>query len=632
MPDKTTPAKRQKRSVLKRSPKLLEVVISTVVLLIVAIGSLFLMSGSSSPSQVTMTVVNHDITHGLVKSATLYDDNWSIVLTLKDGHRVTSGYPSTEGQALTNELVRRDVKTTVVPLTSAPWWHAAVTEMFFMLVILGGAYVLITQQGNGVKKFGQNKSNVVDVPDTRFSDVAGANEPIAELTELVEFLRNPKRFHDAGARIPKGILLVGPPGTGKTLMARAVAGEADVPFFSLSGSDFVETFVGVGASRVREIFNKGRKAGRAIIFIDEIDAVGKTRTNGASNGASEERENTLNQMLVEMDGFDTSGVIVLAATNRPDVLDSALTRSGRFDRQIIVPLPDRTGRLDILRLVAGRRKLDETTNLDSLSRRTKGLSGADLDYLMNEASLEAARAGRTVISEADLNRALETKRLGKQRLSAVVSDEDSRIVAWHEAGHTVVALLEDKILDPVVVSVIPRGTSGGATWMEEGDNDFVPRTVKLQEIEVLMGGRAAEMLLLNGDVTQGSSNDLQVATQAATEMVALFGMTSFGLSVVNPSKTDDVTAHKLRDAVNEILERAQTRATAMLEENVEVLAAVATALLEDDTLDRDAIQTLKSALGNPDKALALVKDQANKDHVTRIIEKCRPKPVALTDK
>ena len=326
-------------------------------------------------------------------------------------------------------------------------------------------------------------------------------------------------------------------------------------------------------------------------------------------------------MLVEMDGFSSSGVIVLAATNRPDVLDSALTRAGRFDRQIAIPLPDRTGRLAILRLVAQRhgRRLDETTDLDSLSRRTTGLSGADLDYLLNESALEAARAGRTVISNDDLDRALETKRLGKQRLSAVVSQEDRSVTAWHEAGHTVVALLEDKIPDPVTVSIIPRGASGGATWLEEGDNNFMSRTETIQQIEVLMGGRAAEMLLLDGDVTQGSMSDLHLATQAATEMVALYGMTDFGLSVVNLQGTDDDTAHELRAAVNEILYQAQTRATSLLRDNVEVLAAVASQLLEDDTLDRDAIASLKELIGHPTVAITRVQGSANIDSMTRVI-------------
>jgi cell division protease FtsH len=586
-----------------------------------SVTAVFLFTGSPGPTPVSLTVVNHDITNGLVKRATLNDNNWSIDLTLKNGKKVTSGYPANSGMSLANRLVKMDVKTTVIPLQSSSAWSKLLTELIPLIVILGGAYFLIARQGQGTKKFGENKTNVVEVPETRFSDVAGADEPIAELTELVDFLKNPQRFADAGARIPKGILLVGPPGTGKTLMARAVAGEAGVPFYALSGSDFVEVFVGVGANRVRQIFNKARKAGRAIIFIDEIDAVGKTRVNGAGNGATEERENTLNQMLVEMDGFSSSGVIVLAATNRPDVLDSALTRAGRFDRQIAIPLPDRTGRLAILRLVAQRhgRRLDETTDLDSLSRRTTGLSGADLDYLLNESALEAARAGRTVISNDDLDRALETKRLGKQRLSAVVSQEDRSVTAWHEAGHTVVALLEDKIPDPVTVSIIPRGASGGATWLEEGDNNFMSRTETIQQIEVLMGGRAAEMLLLDGDVTQGSMSDLHLATQAATEMVALYGMTDFGLSVVNLQGTDDDTAHELRAAVNEILYQAQTRATSLLRDNVEVLAAVASQLLEDDTLDRDAIASLKELIGHPTVAITRVQGSANIDSMTRVI-------------
>ena len=535
------------------------------------------------PRPVSFSQIEYDITHHRAVKASLDNNSWSVTLTLKGGQRVTSGFPQYYSSTLTAQLLRADVPTSAVPLSTAPWWRPLVQTLATMVVLLGGGYLLISKQGAGFKRLSEGRGEVADVPATRFTDVAGADEAVAELAELVDFLRVPERFEATGARIPRGILLVGPPGTGKTLMARAVAGEAGVAFYALSGSDFIETFVGVGASRVRNVFAKARKKGRAIIFIDEIDAVGKARVNGG-NGATEERENTLNQLLVEMDGFSASGVIVLAATNRPDVLDSALTRAGRFDRRIPVTLPDRAGRAKILALVAARRPLDPGVDLEALARRTSGLSGADLDYLMNEAALEAARHERSRIAQADLDAAVETVHMGRARLSAVVTDRDREITAWHEAGHTVAALISPHVPDPVSVTIIPRGPAGGVTWMDGTDDQFMTRTRAHEQLAVLLAGRCAERILLAGDFTQGAASDLAVATRLATEMVTRYGMTDAGLAVLDVERSGPGVQRELLEAVNELLTAAQTRATAILDEHRDLLGTVAAALLDRETI------------------------------------------------
>ncbi|MFP5326450.1 MAG: ATP-dependent metallopeptidase FtsH/Yme1/Tma family protein, partial [Acidimicrobiia bacterium] len=443
-----------------------------------------------------------------VESATLVDRSQRLELELADGSELHSYYADGQGADLSQELLNRGVEVKVEDSgeTSAAGSAGAA------LIVVGlavGAGLMLRRRAHGLAGFSKGRGRAADVPDTRFSDIAGCDEAIAELREVTQFLHAPERFQLAGARLPKGFLLVGPPGTGKTLLARAVAGEAGVPFFPMSGSDFVETYVGVGASRVRSVFDRARAAGQAIVFIDEIDAVGKARGSGPSNGSSDERENTLNQLLVEMDGFSQSGVIVLAATNRADVLDAALLRPGRFDRQIAVPAPDRAGRTRILALHAAERSLSEDVDFVGLARRTPGLTGADLAFLINEAALEAARSGTETITNDHLDRALSTAMLGRERRSAVITDRDRQITAWHEAGHAVTALVTPGAEDPVQVTVVPRGDAGGVTWMGGTDNRFTTKSEALARLVVALGGRAAEERLLDGDFTQGASGDYQ---------------------------------------------------------------------------------------------------------------------------
>ncbi len=416
-----------------------------------------------------------------------------------------------------------------------------------------------------------------DVPETRFSDVAGCKEAIEDLAEMVDVLKHPERYTALGARAPKGALLVGPPGTGKTLLARAVAGEAGVPFFSAAGSDFVEMYVGVGAKRVREVFDKAKRAGRAIVFIDELDAVGRRRNSGVSSSGDQEHENTLIALLNELDGFKASGVVVLAATNRPDVLDPALCRPGRLDRQIHVGLPDVAERAQVLAVHARNKAFADDIALDVIARRTPGFSGAQLEQVCNEAALIAARAGAATILEEHLHAAVEYVAMGRARRSATVSTEDREVTAWHEAGHTVAALKTPHADLPVAVSIIPRGQTGGATWMTGSESQIISRASLRARLVVALAGRAAEERLLDGEHTAGAANDLEQATEVARAMVERFGMTEHGL-VVQPSSADTT------GAVDALLRTAFDEARRVLETHAELLAAIATALLENDDL------------------------------------------------
>lgn len=434
------------------------------------------------------------------------------------------------------------------------------------------------------------------VPGTRFDDVAGCDEAVEDMRELVEFLRDPQRFEKVGAQVPRGALLVGPPGTGKTLLARAVAGEAGVPFYPAAGSDFVEMYVGVGPKRVREIFAKARKHPEgAIIFIDEVDAIGRQR-GSAGQGGNQEHENTLNALLVQLDGFSSSNVIVLAATNRDDVLDGALTRPGRLDRKIHVPLPDRAGRERILGVHAGSKPLEDGVNLGLVARRTPGMSGADLAQVVNEACLVAARAGRDIVTDEDFDHAVAIVAMGKARTSAVVTEHDRTVTAWHEAGHTVSAMVLPDADDPVSVSIVPRGPAGGVTWMAEGDNLFLTRRRAFARLVVAMSGRAAEELLLDGEFTSGPHGDLTAATRTAMAMVTQFGMTDNGLMIrsegllATGAKATDATV----EAVEALLADALAAARETLAAHRSLFDAIVAGLLEHETLTHPQLVALQS--------------------------------------
>jgi cell division protease FtsH len=426
------------------------------------------------------------------------------------------------------------------------------------------------------------------VPETRFSDVAGLKEIVDELKEVVGYLHEPDRFNRLGGKVPHGFMLVGPPGTGKTMLARAVAGEAGVPFFALSGSDFVETFVGVGASRVRSIFQQAREAKRAIIFIDELDAVGRARGGGPFSGANEESERTLNALLVEMDGFQRNdSVIVLAATNRPEVLDQALLRPGRFDRHILVPLPDRDARAKILAIHAADKVLDATVDFTLFAKRCVGLSGADLEFIVNEAALQAGREDAEKITMAHFDHAIAVSQLGRERRSSSRSERSRRLTAWHEAGHTVAALMQDDVEDPVSVSIVPRGLTGGATWLSGVDEEFVSRRFALAQLAMTLAGRAGEERLVGDDYTSGAAGDLQQATSLAFKMVVEWGMGSKNL-MFHP--TDSKLAEQ---EVQSLLEESLAKARQILEQNAALHVSVAEALLEEETLDQGRLVSLR---------------------------------------
>ncbi len=476
----------------------------------------------------------------------------------------------------------------------------------FMMQSVGG--------GKGAMSFTKSRAKLFNPEDKNkitFKDVAGLPEEREELEEIVEFLKYPKKFIDMGARIPKGVLLVGQPGTGKTLLAKAVAGEAGVPFYSISGSDFVEMYVGVGASRVRELFNEAKsKGGPCIIFIDEIDAVGRQRGAGLGGG-HDEREQTLNQLLVEMDGFGTnSGIIVLAATNRPDILDPALQRPGRFDRQIVVPAPDVRAREEILSLYAKKKKLSGDIDIGVLAKNTAGFTGADLENLMNEAALLAARKDETSITMQDLENAMTKVLMGPEKKSKVISDKDKKLVAYHEGGHAVVSrFLENS--EPVhQISIVPRGMAGGYTmYKNTEDKSFMSRSEMEDKIVSLLGGRVAEQLILN-DISTGASNDIERASKIARSMVMKYGMSDklgtitfgndqeevfLGRDINNVKNYSDEIAAVIDVEVKRIIDTAYNRAKKILEENVEKLHRVATVLLEKEKIEGDEFEAIMNS-------------------------------------
>ena len=473
---------------------------------------------------------------------------------------------------------------------------AIVLAPFVLMIVL--SLLVVRRRGAGGGKSGVPshagkpvgpEPEPVTVPDTKFSDVAGADEAVEELSELVRFLRTPEVYDEVGARLPKGYLLVGPPGNGKTLLARAVAGEAGVPFFAMSAAQFVETYVGVGAARIRGLFERARASGRAIVFIDEIDAIGRARGNHAIS-ANEERESTLNQLLVEMDGFVESSVVVLAATNRPDILDQALLRPGRFDRQVSVMPPDRHGRSRILELYLRRRKLAPGIDVEMLGRRTPGFSGADLANLVNTAALIAVRTGSGVIAPEHIDDALATVALGPARKSRVVAERDRRITAWHEAGHALAGLWLKDAQDPVQVTIIPRGPAGGVTWFPASDDDFLSLRQAKAQLTVAMSGRVAEELYLGEDFTQGASNDIKSATELARSMVAELGMGSMGPIYVHPDERHiGFLAEQVHGATRELLDEALSTSRRLLSSGRRELEAVVAALLDEETLDTESL-------------------------------------------
>jgi len=516
-------------------------------------------------------------------------------------------------------LTDNNVDIAVQPTRQPSPWQQAASSLFFPLLLLGGLFLLFRRAqggggGNPAMSFGKSKARLQMEPSTQvtFGDVAGIEGAKLELTEVVDFLKNPDRFTAVGAKIPKGVLLVGPPGTGKTLLAKAVAGEAAVPFFSISGSEFVEMFVGVGASRVRDLFEQAKKNAPCIVFIDEIDAVGRQRGAGLGGG-NDEREQTLNQLLTEMDGFEgNSGIIIVAATNRPDVLDSALMRPGRFDRQVVVDRPDYPGRLQILKVHAKDKTLSKDVDLDKVARRTPGFTGADLANLLNEAAILAARRSLNEVSNDEVSDAIERVMAGPEKKDRVMSERRKRLVAYHESGHALVgALMPD--YDPVQkISIIPRGQAGGLTFFtpseERMESGLYSRSYLQNQMAVALGGRVAEEIVYGEDeVTTGASNDLKQVAQVARQMVTRFGMSDklgpvalgraqggmfLGRDITAERDFSEDTAATIDSEVSELVDVAYKRATKVLMDNRSVLDELAEMLVEKETVDSEELQNL----------------------------------------
>ncbi|MDD6088848.1 MAG: ATP-dependent zinc metalloprotease FtsH [Desulfovibrionaceae bacterium] len=534
----------------------------------------------------------------------------SITATTSDGKTFQVYAPN--DPALIGKLIAHNVEVTVKPPEESPWWYTLLVSWFPMLLLIAVWIYFSRQMQGGAGKamtFGHSRAKMLDPEKEKvtFADVAGVDEAKEELTEVVDFLANPKKFTRLGGRIPKGVLLVGPPGTGKTLLAKAVAGEAGVPFFSISGSDFVEMFVGVGASRVRDLFVQGKKNAPCLIFIDEIDAVGRRRGAGLGGG-HDEREQTLNQLLVEMDGFESNeGVILIAATNRPDVLDPALLRPGRFDRQVTVPTPDLNGRLHILQVHTRRTPLDASVNLAVIARGTPGFSGAALENLVNEAALQAARKERERLLPEDFEYAKDKVLMGKERRSLVLSEEEKRVTAYHEGGHALVAKLLPGS-DPVhKVTIIPRGRALGVTMqLPEEDRHGYSRDYLKNRLMVLLAGRVAEEIIFKS-VTTGAGNDIERATSLARKMVCEWGMSDvigpmnvgeqgeevfIGRDWGHARNFSEETARIVDAEIKSFLDRARAKCRELLEEKLDVLHAVANALLERETLSGEDIDLL----------------------------------------
>lgn len=529
---------------------------------------------------------------------------------LKDGKKFktfAAEYPD-----LVKILKEKNVKIAVKPEEQNPWYW----NLFFSwgpIIFLVVIWIFFMRQmqtgGNKALSFGKAKAKLISEKAVKvtFADVAGIEEAKAEVQEIIDFLKDPQKFQKLGGKIPKGVLLVGAPGTGKTLLARAIAGEAGVPFFSISGSDFVEMFVGVGASRVRDLFEQAKKNSPCIIFIDEIDAVGRHRGAGLGGG-HDEREQTLNQLLVEMDGFESNqGVIIIAATNRPDVLDPALLRPGRFDRQVVVPQPDVKGRLEILKVHTRNKPIDENVNLEQIARGTPGFSGADLENLVNEAALLAARVGKTKIERADFEAAKDKVLMGVERKSMIISEEEKKNTAYHEAGHALVAKLTPGT-DPLhKVSIIPRGRALGVTQQLPIDDRYTySKEYLMKTLTVLLGGRAAEEIALQ-HMTTGAGNDLERATELARKMVTEWGMSDrlgpltfgkkdeqifLGREIARHKDYSEKTAVEIDEEVKRIVIEAYNNAINLLTENRDLLEVFAKKLLEKETLDGPEIEEI----------------------------------------
>ena len=590
-----------------------------LVVVVIAVGTAFL--DRPDPATAARTLRYSDFVEAVqedqVSRVTISPDRGSAVIVENDGRRAEVNLAPDKD--LLKLLTDHNVDIAVQPTRQPGAWQQAAGSLLLPLLLLGGLFFLFRRaQGGGgsnpAMNFGKSKARVQMEPSTQvtFGDVAGIEGAKLELTEVVDFLKNPDRFTAVGAKIPKGCLLVGPPGTGKTLLAKAVAGEAGVPFFSISGSEFVEMFVGVGASRVRDLFEQAKKNAPCIVFIDEIDAVGRQRGAGLGGG-NDEREQTLNQLLTEMDGFEgNTGIIIIAATNRPDVLDAALMRPGRFDRQVTVDRPDYAGRLQILGVHARSKTLSKDVDLDKVARRTPGYTGADLANLLNEAAILAARRQLTEVSNDEISDAIERIMVGPEKKDRVMTERRKRLVAYHEAGHALVGAVMPDYDAVQKISIIPRGNAGGLTFFtpseERMESGLYSRTYLQSQMAVALGGRVAEEIIYGEDeVTTGASNDLQQVAQVARQMVTRFGMSDklgpvalgraqggmfLGRDIAAERDFSEDTAATIDLEVSDLVDAAYKRATQVLVDNRAVLDELAEMLVERETVDAEELQEL----------------------------------------
>ena len=593
-------------------------VFSLILIALVAVFFAIVIAESNSTTEITYSQLMQNISNGQVTDIKLSSDGKQALVNMSGKKGETLVYiPSLSAfmESIKDDIasgkinVKEDSPSIVINVLS--YLPSIALLIVFLLFI--SFFSRSMGNGNGAMSFTKNRARLSD-PDGKdkimFKDVAGLPEEMEELEEIVEFLKYPKKYTDMGARIPKGVLLVGQPGTGKTLLAKAVAGEAGVPFYSISGSDFVEMYVGVGASRVRDLFQTAKEKAPCIVFIDEIDAVGRQRGAGLGGG-HDEREQTLNQLLVEMDGFGTnSGVIVLAATNRPDILDKALLRAGRFDRQIVVPSPDVRGREEILNLYAKKKKLEGDIDLGLLAKNTAGFVGADLENMLNEAALLAARADRKAITMQDMENAMVKVLMGPEKKSRVISDKEKKLTAYHEGGHAVVSRFLE-FSEPVhQISIIPRGTAGGYTmYKNTEDKSFMSKLEMEDRICSLLGGRVAEALILH-DVSTGASNDIERASKMARAMVMRYGMSEklgtitfgtdqeevfLGRDINNTKNYSDEIAAVIDVEVKSIIDRGYKRAEQILREHEDKLHAVAQVLLEKEKIEDDEFEAIMNS-------------------------------------
>jgi cell division protease FtsH len=657
MPDND--AKKPRRQLKNIPPDRFQpkVLIFWVILLVAVVALLYWSPGISvSPAELTMFEVVTHAEQGDVSQAVIHPDgsggrDWVVITgdlkdaVLKNDKGVKTASFRAAGRLTDANMERLQKTNKFLEPPSATLWNQIASQVIPILIIMGVLYFLFVRQlrqaGRGALNFGKSRAKLLtrDRDKVTFGDVAGCDEAKEEVSEVVEFLKDPKKFTKMGGRIPKGILMVGPPGTGKTLLAKAVAGEADVPFFSISGSDFVEMFVGVGASRVRDMFEQGRKSAPCLIFIDEIDAVGRQRGAGLGGG-NDEREQTLNSLLVEMDGFDTTeGVIIIAATNRPDVLDSALLRPGRFDRQIYVDLPDMIGREQILRVHARKLSLAENVDLGVIARGTPGLSGAELANLLNEAALLAARRNRKKIDASDVEDAREKVQFGRER-RRLMDDDEKKLTAYHEAGHALIqGVLDDGHMPVHKVTIIPRGRSLGST-MFIPKKDVLTQAMKrmLNQIAMGLGGRIAEELVL-GDISSGAAGDIKQITAIARHMVCDWGMSPLGpiaygdnhdtvflgRDITRTESISEETAHRIDLEIQRIISEQYERAKKIVGEHRAALDKIAEALLEHETLEgRHVLEILEFGEIRSPIAAAFVGKPVEKPDDKKLADKIVP--------